>query len=40
MEVWGAIRATGEDHLIAKVERSMDIIERTIDLYGYVDMFT
>ena len=33
MEVWDAVCSTNDDHLRHKVEKSLDIIERTLDLY-------
>jgi hypothetical protein len=33
MEVWDAVVATHDDHLLQKVEKSIEIIERTLDLY-------
>ena len=36
MEVWDAVCASNDDHLRHKVEKSLDIIERTLDLYRCV----
>jgi hypothetical protein len=33
MEVWDAVVANNDDHLRQKVEKSIEIIERTLDLY-------
>lgn len=40
MEVLDAIRQTRDDHLIAKVERSLSVIERAIDIYTYESFLT
>lgn len=39
MDILEAIFSARDGHLITKVEHSLDIIDRTIDLYEYVEQY-
>lgn len=38
MDAWEAVKSSNDDHLLQKVEKAVEIIDRTFDLYGYVCM--